>query len=155
MKRVGLLILFLFSLLISSAQINRYGHPFLKNIAPTEYDAEDQNWAIVQDNRGFLYVGNNSKGVLEYDGTTWRSIPIPNNPIVRSLAVDSNGTVYVGAVREFGYLAPDSIGTLKYQSLNTITNDTIQFSDIFKTYCHNNRDSFIISGHSGPHCHLG
>lgn len=162
MKRVGLLILFLFSLLISSAQINRYGHPFLKNIAPTEYDAEDQNWAIVQDNRGFLYVGNNSKGVLEYDGTTWRNIPIPNNPIVRSLAVDDNGTVYVGAVREFGYLAPDSIGTLKYQSLNTITNDTIQFSDIFKTYCHNNRVYFcsrqyifVYNGNSITPIYLG
>ena len=63
-----------------------------------------------------MYFGNNS-GVLEYDGVNWRTIPTPNQSTIRSLAVDSSGTIYVGAMNEFGYLAPDSLGELFYVSL--------------------------------------
>src|SRR5262249_36316874 len=37
--------------------------------------------------------------------------------IVRSLAVDEKGTVYVGGMGDFGYLAPDRAGTLQFVSL--------------------------------------
>jgi signal transduction histidine kinase/DNA-binding response OmpR family regulator len=74
-----------------------------------------QNWSITQDKRGIIYVANNA-AVLEFDGVSRRKIKIPNWT-VRSLTVDENGTVYVGGISDFGYLAPDSKGSLQYVSL--------------------------------------
>lgn len=92
------------------------GLPFIQNFSPNDYGgAHAQNWAVLQDNRGVMYFGN-SIGVLEFDGVSWRLISIPN-AVVRSLAMDESGTVYVGGRGEFGYLAPDSIGALHYVSL--------------------------------------
>src|SRR5688500_13206904 len=69
------------------------GIPFLRNFSPKEYGAQSQNWDIVQDPRGVIYVGNND-GVLEFDGLRWRLIPTTNRTVVRSLAVDAAGRVY-------------------------------------------------------------
>ena len=71
----------------------------IRNFTPEENGGSEQNWSIIQDDRGVMYFGNNDKGILEYDGKTWRQIPIPNNSIVRSLAKDDEGTIYVGALR--------------------------------------------------------
>ena len=130
-----------FSLLVSfalffcfnvHAQINQNGIPFITNYSPQEYGASQQNWAIVQDNRGVMYFGNNDNGVLEYDGVTWRKIKSPNNSIIRSLAVDSAGRIYVGAVGEFGFLNPDKEGAYQYISLlSKVDSSDLGFSDMF------------------------
>ncbi|MGP1667425.1 MAG: ligand-binding sensor domain-containing protein, partial [Rhodanobacter sp.] len=93
------------------------GVPLLHNYAPADYAAAPQNWAVVQDHRGVVYVGNSDDGVLEFDGNHWRRITIPNQSAVLSLAVDANGRVYVGAVNELGYLAPDAQGSMHYVSM--------------------------------------
>jgi len=103
----------------------------------------EQNWCITQDSRGIMYIGNNNKGVLEYDGVTWNTIPIPNNPIVRSLVTGDNGVVYVGAEAEFGYLAVDGIGNMHYQSLSdTIDQEKYPFRDVWRTYFHDEKVYF-------------
>jgi hypothetical protein len=56
-----------------------------------------------------MYVGNTS-GILEYDGVTWRLIKLPNGSPAKSFAKSSDNTIYVGAVRDIGYLKPDSVG---------------------------------------------
>ena len=120
--------------------------PFIRNYTPLEYVASDQNWSAVQDNRGVMYFGNNDNGVLEYDGKSWRKIPVSNNSIVRSLAIDKNGTIFVGAVDEFGYLEPDSQGKLKYVSLtDDLDSADQQFADIWKTYTINDKVYFCSS----------
>ena len=63
-----------------------------------------------------MYFGNNA-GVLEYDGVTWRLIETAKKDVVRSLDIDENGRIYVGASADFGYLAPDAAGQLHYRSL--------------------------------------
>ena len=89
---------------------------FYEHFSRAHYRQHHQNWAVVQDARGVMYVGNYN-GILEYDGATWNFIATPTD-IVRSLAVDdTSGTVYVGIEGELGYLAPDSTGTLQYVSL--------------------------------------
>jgi hypothetical protein len=116
MKHVfSIVLLILISLSWAFAQSGEAGVPFISNFTPEEYNANTQNWAAVQDNRGVMYFGNNS-GVLEYNGLNWRLIPISNYSIVRSLAIDNAGTIYVGAEGEFGYLATDSVGNLSYES---------------------------------------
>jgi len=68
----------------------------------------------VQDHRGIMFFANND-GVLEYDGTTWRTISTKTR--ARSLCVDSTGLIYVGLEEDFGTLQADSTGILKYISL--------------------------------------
>lgn len=102
---------------IPASYSSELGLPFIENFSPDSYDAHGQNWTIIQDKNGFLYFGNTDGYILQYDGVSWRRIPIKNSSIVRSLAMDSSGTIYVGGQNEFGYLSPDSAGTLTYRSL--------------------------------------
>ncbi len=91
------------------------GLKYYRNYSPEEYKYQPQNWCIIQDRSGIIYAANNG-GVMEYDGVSWTLIPVPNQ-VVRSLASDDAGTIYVGGINELGYLGPDSRGQLKYISL--------------------------------------
>ncbi|OQX81420.1 MAG: hypothetical protein B6D64_02005 [Bacteroidetes bacterium 4484_276] len=93
------------------------GTPLITSYSPKQYGFDNQNWSIVKDNRGVLYFGN-TKGILEFDGTSWRKIIVENDYGVRALAIDSSGTIYVGATGAFGYLAPDSLGKMQYNSIS-------------------------------------
>jgi signal transduction histidine kinase/DNA-binding response OmpR family regulator/ligand-binding sensor domain-containing protein len=112
---------------------NDAGLPFIKTFAPRDYGFHPQNWSIATDARGVLYVGN-TQGVLEYDGVSWRIIPVANGSIVRSLAWDSLGLMYVGAQGELGFLYPDSVGLLRYHSLvDRLAEGHRTFTDVWTT----------------------
>ena len=135
MKIHFLLISFLLIPVFSFSQINP-DITSVRNYSPDEYNASVQNWCAVQDHRGVMYFGN-TYGVLEYDGHNWNLIPVSNNSIVRSLAVDRNGTIFVGAVKEFGYLSPNYRGELEYISLSqNLDTAEHKFIDVWKTYCY-------------------
>ncbi len=93
------------------------GHPLSRTYLPTEYDAHAQNFAVTQDRSGIMYFGNFA-GVLEYDGTSWKTIQTENGTRVLSLALDKKGKVLVGANGEFGYLAYDTLGVHRFVSLS-------------------------------------
>ncbi|MGQ1909531.1 hypothetical protein ACT3CE_07050 [Marinifilum sp. RC60d5] len=117
MKRIYLFILMFFCLqIVGNAKIKSNGVPFIKNYYKNQYQGGTQNWDIVQTSNGLLYFANN-EGVLEFDGNNWRLISMPNQSVVRSLAVDSLDHIFVGAANEFGYLKPDLKGKLTYKSL--------------------------------------
>jgi hypothetical protein len=52
------------------------GKPFVKVYSSKVYKAGATNWYINQDKRGVMYFGN-EKGLLEYDGISWRKIDLP------------------------------------------------------------------------------
>ena len=111
------------------AESGTFFHEFF---GPDDYDGHAQTWSVVQDNRGVIYVGNNHR-VLQYDGVSWRHIPLPNESIARALAVDADGTVYVGAQGDIGYLAPDSSGTPHFVSLREhVPPDARDFADVWR-----------------------
>ena len=116
----GLLILVSFPATILSQSTaygnNELGEPYIRYFSPKEYYASYNNWCVIQDKKGIMFFGNDN-GILEYDGSTWRLIRIPNNSIVRSLCMDSTGRIFTAASSDFGYLAPDSTGQLKFVSL--------------------------------------
>jgi len=120
------------------------GTPFIRNYPPREYKGFSQNWSIVQDKRGVMYIANGD-GVLEYDGVNWRMIRITNNYIVTALAIDTGGVIYVGSINEFGFLAPDSKGVMRYHSLSE------DVKDGFKDFGFINR--FIISKNNDIFAH--
>jgi serine phosphatase RsbU (regulator of sigma subunit) len=125
----------LFALLLSFSpgfsQYNNNGNHLITNYTPEEYGGASQNWSIVQDNRGVIYVGNEG-AVLEYDGKKWSKIENNNGSYIKSLAVDNKGTVYVGGINEFGFLKPDKKGKMTYEELST--NIDSSFKDIWNIY---------------------
>ncbi len=143
-RRSYILVLLLFLVTCTlHAQPNRYGVPLITNYPHSITGGGEQNWCITQDLRGVVYVGNNDKGVLEFDGVEWRTIPVPNSPFIRSIITGEDGVVYVGAVSEFGYLAPDNLGSMQYNSLSdTVDRDQYPFSGVWKTYFINEKVYF-------------
>ena len=92
------------------------GMPFMTLYPVKVTGGHLQSFAFIQDQRGLLYVANGS-GVQEFDGTHWRMIPVANHTLARALARDASGRIYVGSARDFGYLAPDPNGSMRYISL--------------------------------------
>lgn len=110
-----------------------HGLPMLHNLKPKDYHAGTQNWALLQDQRGLLYVGNNV-GVLEYDGQVWRTLQTSNKSVARSLALSSDGRVYVGAKGDIGYI-DHSDGQSRYQSLLHLVPPSFRdFQDVRQTF---------------------
>ncbi|MFO8067618.1 MAG: adenylate/guanylate cyclase domain-containing protein, partial [Bacteroidales bacterium] len=112
------------------------GHLFVSNYTAEEYAGHVQNWSIVQDNRGLIYVGNKAQ-VLEYDGVSWNRISTLNDAsAIRSLAIDTlNNRIYAGGVGDVGYLEADRQGLMQYVSLLPQL-DSIhhKFADVWKTH---------------------
>lgn len=120
---------------VSDERSREEGLPyFFEHFTAQDYRQYPQNWAIVQDQRGVMYVAN-ADGVLAFDGASWRLIPTVTNTVIRSLAVDGDGVVYVGAYGDFGYLTPDSTGLLSYESLiEQVPQSERDFKDVWGTH---------------------
>jgi signal transduction histidine kinase/DNA-binding response OmpR family regulator len=109
------------------------GFKYFKNFTAKEYQQNAQNWAVVQDNRGIIYVASQG-GLLEYDGVSWRTINIPNI-FVRSLATDGKGKLFIGGKDEFGVAIIDARGALQYQSLVPLLKPYQRdFSNVWRTH---------------------
>jgi len=87
------------------AQNSDLGKPFLKNYTHKDYLAHTQNFGITQDNLGIMYFAN-FIGVLEYDGTIWKTLSTNDISRITSIVKDTKGRIYVGASSDFGYLMP-------------------------------------------------
>ncbi|NNC63121.1 MAG: hypothetical protein HKO11_12355, partial [Eudoraea sp.] len=128
--RVGLTVLtFCFSVICLAQEL-----PPIHNYAPSDYNAENQNWSISQAENKHLYIAN-SKGLLEFNGASWDQYDLPNESIVRS--VNALGDkVYTGGYMEFGYWERKEMGVLQYSSLsNSIKEDLLpdeEFWNIIK-----------------------
>ncbi|HCT31327.1 MAG TPA: hypothetical protein DIW31_11510 [Bacteroidales bacterium] len=112
--------LFLFTLSLLNSFAQELGRYPIFNFNHRDYAGHSQNWAIVQDQRGLIYIANNT-GVIEYDGSDWRHISI-NGALSRCLDIDSEGRIWVGGQDEIGYLAADSTTSLKYYSITNKIN---------------------------------
>lgn len=109
------------------------GRPVVQNFAPGDYNAHGQNWGLAQHPNGMVYVANGT-GILEYDGTTWYGISVGRRGATRSVAVDTDGTIYVGGMGTFGRLVPDSTSALVYESLvGDGTSEDTPFNEVWRT----------------------
>ncbi len=122
------LILYLPTLCAVVAQ--KVGKPFVQAYPARVYGSAVQNWGIGQDKRGMMYFAND-QGVLEYDGIDWKLFTLPNNEPVRAICVAEDGRIYVGGVGEFGYLAPNAVGMMEFQSLHALLPPDRQFEDVW------------------------
>ncbi len=129
------LLVFLMVVVFPAFTQKETGIPVIRNYSSGEYGSHVQNWAIVEGPGGIMYYGNTNGEILEYDGENWRKIKIPNRSIVRSMDVDKEGTIYVGAVDEFGYLKANSKERLEYRSYISLLDSTVRgFGNVWQTF---------------------
>lgn len=129
--------------------------PIVRSYSVSDYNAGIQNWSIVQDERGVMYVGNN-KGLLEFDGNRWKLHELPTKNIVRSVYMGEDGKIFVGSFEEFGYFERNSLDSLVYHSLKSEVKDfrfqndeiwsivPVQDEIVFQSF----GSLFIYDGHS-------
>ncbi|HUB59303.1 MAG TPA: triple tyrosine motif-containing protein [Puia sp.] len=121
----------LFCLALFCRGQNTIGIPDITNYPRDAYNAGTQNRGIVQDRNGVMYFAN-YEGLLSFDGNYWKTYPLPNKTIVRSIAMGKDNRIYAGGQGEFGYFAPDRNGRLVFTSLKSlIPEKNYSFSDIW------------------------
>ena len=112
-----------FNLKIVAQSVQALCNSDIVHFSKQTYNAQYQNWDLVQDvQTKFMYVAN-SKGLLEYDGSSWKVYEYAQNQKIRSVAVDASGNIYTGALGEFGIWKRNVQGELVYNSLKKQIND--------------------------------
>lgn len=110
--------------------------------SPKEYQANPQNWAVLQKRNGVMVFGNGD-GVMTFDGAQWKLLPLANNNLVRSLAFDNEERIYVGGYNEIGYLSESSKGNSSIVSLlNKLTDDQKEFGHVWNIVAADNNVYF-------------
>ncbi|MDF1575456.1 MAG: SpoIIE family protein phosphatase [Bacteroidales bacterium] len=116
-RRIFLLLILSLASYLLRAQPSLFGLQYIQNYHYAETGGGEQNWGIARDQRGLIYVANNDNGILEFDGSSWRTIPVPGSAAVRSVVAGNDGFIYAGLDGDFGRLEPDRRGHLQYRSL--------------------------------------
>ncbi len=127
---------FIFSLWAAAlpGQVKNKGIPHIINYPKQVYEGGTQNWSITQDQKGFMYFGNND-GLLEFDGKRWRRYSLSDRFLYRAVAVTSDGTIYIGLSNDFGMMIPDERGILHYVSLSDqFPRIAVGFNEIWKIF---------------------
>lgn len=106
------------------AQTAGIGYAVIKNYDQKTYQANAQNWSVTANKAGILYFAN-LNGLLEFDGSKWRTYPLPEKNALRDVQC-SGDTIYVAASKEFGYFTPDRQGELHYTSLKHLLPSDLQ-----------------------------
>lgn len=125
-KALFLLLSFLILLNISDVpgtdNTNLKGCPFIQKIHLDNYGIENNNFSIVQDSLGNLFIGN-SNGIIKYNGAFWDLIKIKGHP---QLKVDNNGKIYTNSFNEIGCLYSTN-RSIRFKSLTgQVTKTQIQ-----------------------------
>ena len=102
----------------------------IKNFDNTIYHAANQNWSVDASSNGFMYFANH-KGLLEFDGVSWKLHKLPNATILRSVLVVSDSLIYSSGYRELGYWKVSKSGNLNYTSLNNLAENYFSKNDEF------------------------
>lgn len=95
--------------------------------------AGPQNFAIVQDQRGLVYLANNL-GVVELDQHAARLITLPHRASALSLDLGPDNRIWVGGSGNLGYLSPGAQGELTFVSLlDRVPAAARDFGDVWQT----------------------
>lgn len=124
-------VIVLMSTNLSLAQETNLGILPVRNYAKNTYGGGTQNWEAASDRYNRIYWANND-GLLQFDGARWKVYPAGNRTIVRSVAIDPNDRIYIGAQSDFGYFEAGPTGNLVYTSLaEMLPNSEKAFEDVW------------------------
>ena len=96
------------------------GTPYVERIILNNYGLNNNNYSIVQDDNGVLYI-DNSNGILKYNGNSWDLFKGIDD---LQFTLGSDGLIYVGGKNTFGYINSTSHG----QSFVSLT-DNLQWDN--------------------------
>ncbi|MEO7265409.1 MAG: triple tyrosine motif-containing protein, partial [Ferruginibacter sp.] len=155
MQKIKLSLFFIISWFSCQAQ-NTIGLPDIVNYYKQNYKAGAQNRQIRQDKNGVLYFAN-SEGLLRFDGINWKTYPLPNASIVRSIEFGPDNKLYAGGQDEMGYFSPAVNGELQFHSLKSlIPIEERSFTDVWDIYFYHDLIFFQTSNKifqvSGNNC---
>ncbi|MCB2200236.1 hypothetical protein KQI63_12565 [bacterium] len=123
-----LVVLFLLAFVLPSPSLairpGEEGMPFMQMFTLDETGGASQNWGVVQNKEGLIYVAN-LMAVLEYDGGRWRRIYHPSQLRPVSIDIDSTDRIYVGYQGDMGFLRMSSNGHQQVVSLRSQVPDSI------------------------------
>jgi len=100
--------------------------PEIENFSIEKYEADNQNWGIDVDENGVVFIANN-KGLLRYNGQSWKLFELPRKTIVRSVLC-SDGKIFIGSYEEFGFWEADNYGNYIYTSLVSLFEKVHEFT---------------------------
>lgn len=137
-----------FCLLNHASAQTEVGIPFTRNFLPADYGAHTQNFDVIEDKQGNVYVANFA-GLLQFNGEDWKLITTPDISRVTSLGLNPEGTVFLGGLNEFGFLEVTPNGSLIYKDLTyLITSDADRnFGEVEKIFVQNNTVCFFSRYH--------
>jgi ligand-binding sensor domain-containing protein/DNA-binding CsgD family transcriptional regulator len=137
MKKTLLFLFVLNAFICAAFAQTPLGTPTIKNYTHDQYNAGSEIWDAKQDKNGILYFAND-EGLLTFDGSNWKTYPLPNKSAIKSVAIDLLGRIYVGGQDEVGYFFPNDAGILKFHSLKQLLPQKArQFADIWDIVIHN------------------
>ncbi len=119
-KVVRIFIFFLFCSTLTLVHAQNLLPP-IYNYKLSEYKGASKNWGLSVNMDGELFVANN-KGLLYYNGEKWGLNKLPNNTIIRSVAVIDD-KIFTGSYEEFGYWVKSDLASLEYTSLTHLIQD--------------------------------
>ncbi len=120
-----ILLLFLIALSASAVTPHEQGLSFIQNFNLEQTGGASQNFGVVQDDDGLIYVAN-LMNVLEYDGIRWRSIRHSAGKRVISIDRSDDGTIYLGFQGDLGRLVRDDKGRAHIMSLRSFLPDSLR-----------------------------
>lgn len=100
------------------------GLPLFDNHTTQDYRSVPQNWGLVQDDRGKVFVANNA-GLLTYDGNKWKLHDESFDNAVKCIQRIGDSLV-IGSLNNLGTVASDSSGLLHLNSFNHLIPDSLQ-----------------------------
>jgi signal transduction histidine kinase len=103
----------------------------IKSFSSKDYEAALYNFSVCEDENGVIYIANEN-GVLEYDGSEWKLIPINDFSAVVTLKYSKDGRIYVGGTDEFGFLERSLSGQFEYNSLRNLVEKTKKLGEVWQ-----------------------
>lgn len=117
---------------------NQKGSPYIQRITLNNYGFKNNNFSIIQDYKGIIYISNNN-GLLQYDGTYWEIIKISGTP---KMDLNSDGVLYIGGNNDFGLVKNNRSGKPQFYSLKDSLGSSLQFHQINQLYSNNKQIYF-------------
>ena len=91
------------------SRLEQYGTPNITNYSPRDYLANPLIYDIFQGSNELLYFAN-QRGLIEYDGVSWRLINTPKNSEIRTIAPFNKTDFLVGTESGLGLIQFDRWG---------------------------------------------
>jgi hypothetical protein len=112
--KFGLLVFIYF---LKTLSCNGQGFSFQQYYSAEDYGAHVQNWAAQKDSLGYIHFGNGD-GLLTFDGLHWTSTHIGETGKGHFILPVRQDSIFALGLSDFGYIRPDSIFTIQFQSLS-------------------------------------